>query len=260
MQGTEPAVLLMEEEGVASIVFNRPQRLNAFDADFAQCFLEVCERLRCRADLAAIVLQGRGRAFMAGGDISAFQHSPAQVVETLIRPMNRALQILVEHPAPVIASVQGAAAGAGMSIALACDLVIAARSARFDFAYLKLAASCDLGMSWHLPRLVGLRKALEIALLGEPLTALDAQELGLVNWVVEDERLALRTQLVAERFTVMPRPALGEIKRLLRHGAPTLQGQLEQEAQAFARVMSSDAFKVAVSGFLSKPSARQPAR
>jgi 2-(1,2-epoxy-1,2-dihydrophenyl)acetyl-CoA isomerase len=177
------------------------------------------------------------------------------VLSGLIRPMNRALRLLAEHPAPVIASVQGVAAGAGMSLALACDFIIASRSARFDFAYLKLAASCDLGISWHLPRLVGLRRALEIALLGEPLTAQDAQELGLVNWVVEDDRLELRTRLLAERFVNMPRPALGEVKRLMRRDAATLFGQLEQEEQAFARVMGSEAFTVAVSRFLSK---RQP--
>lgn len=192
---------------------------------------------------------------MAGGDISEFQHTAQQVVSGLIHPMNRALRLLVEHTAPVIASVHGLAAGAGMSLALACDFIIASSSACFDFAYLKLAESCDLGISWHLPRLVGLRKALEIALLGEPLTALDAQELGLVNWVVEDDRLELRTRLLAERLVNMPRPALGEVKRLMRHDAETLFGQLEQEEQAFARVMASEAFQVAVSRFLSK---RQP--
>lgn len=252
MQNTEAPVLFVEEQGIACIVFNRPESLNAFDADFAQCLLEICEGLESRRDLAAIVIQSKGRAFMAGGDISEFQQAPAQVVSRLIAPMNRALQILVAHPAPVIASVQGAAAGAGMSIALACDFVIASRTARFDFAYLKLGASCDLGISWCLPRQVGLRKALEIALLGDALTAHDAHDLGLVNWVVEDDLLALRTRLLAERFLGMSRTAVGEIKRLMRSGAATLAGQLEQEEQAFARAMTSDEFKTAVSRFLAR--------
>src|SRR5690606_16074512 len=134
-------------------------------------------------------------------------------------PMHRGLALLAAQPAPLVASVHGSAAGAGMSLVLACDLAIAARGTRFSMAYLRIGASCDLGASWTLPRVVGPRKAMELALLNPTIDADEALRLGMLNEVVEPEALESRTQDIAARIAQLPQPALGLMTQLLRRSA-----------------------------------------
>lgn len=167
--------------GVAQLRFNRPDVLNALDAGLANALLEACRSIASDSAVRVVVLGGNGRAFMAGGDLAAMRRAPVEAADALIRPLHAAVQLLSEMPVPVLASVHGAAAGAGISLMLAADLAIAAEGTRFNFAYTDIAASCDGGASWALPRLLGLRKALEIALLCESFDATEALRLGLLE-------------------------------------------------------------------------------
>lgn len=246
--------ILLENHGpIRHIRFNRPQALNAIDQNLANDFLAICQRLADDAEVRVIVLSGSGRGFMAGGDIAQFRDDPASVPETLIEPMNQALQLLSRMDAPLLASLHGPVAGAGMSLALACDLAIAADNSRFNFAYLNLGASCDLGASWSLPRLVGLRKALEIALLSESIDAAEALRLGLVNRVVPAEQLERATQALAQRLAAGSPKAIGLLKRLMRGSFEnSFASQLKAEKTAFSDCLQTEDFREAVAAFLEK--------
>ena len=147
--------------------------LNALNLDACTALLACCEKLARRRDCAWWSLRGEGSSFMAGGDLGQFRDSTDRPAFTrqILEPLNAALLILDELPLPVIAAVQGAAAGAGASIALAADLVIAAEDAKFIMAYARVGTSLDGGSTWALPRLIGLRRAMEMALLAEPVGA-----------------------------------------------------------------------------------------
>lgn len=253
MPDPRPPLLLERDGAIAHIRFNRPQALNAADTALARAFRDACSDIEADRSVRVVVLSGEGRAFMAGGDIAQFRDDAASIPESLIDPLHDGLQVLTRMPQPVIASLHGAVAGAGMSIALACDLAIAAEGTRLNFAYTRLATSCDLGGSWHLPRLVGLRRALEIALLCEPIDAAQALQLGLVNRVVADDALASQTQALARRLAAGPPVALGHLKRLLRDSLSRgLSEQLDAERAAFERCAATADFAEAVNAFLSK--------
>lgn len=253
MSELEPPLNIRREGGVTHLRLSRPQALNAIDSSMASAFLEACKACEVDPELRVVVISGAGRAFMAGGDISQFRKDPASIPHTLIRPMHEAVQILARLRAPVIASLQGAVAGAGMSLALACDLAIAADNTRFNLAYVNLGTSCDLGASWSLPRLVGLRRALEIALLSEPIDAAAALQLGLVNRVVAAERLEEETAALAKRLAAAAPAGLGTLKRLMRDSFDReLGAQLAAEEQGFAACAATADFAEAVSAFLEK--------
>lgn len=249
---TEP-LEFRREGAIAHLRFNRPDVLNAIDSAMAGAFLDACRSLRDDPELRVVVISGEGRAFMAGGDIAQFRDAPDTISSTLIEPMHEALQILTTLRAPVIASLQGAVAGAGMSLALACDLAIAADNTRFNLAYVKLGTSCDLGASWSLPRIVGVRKALEIALLSDTIAAGEAQQLGLVNKVVPLDQLAAETLKLATHLAAGAPAAQGMLKQLMRSSfAHDLGTQLAAEQQGFAACAATEDFAEAVSAFLAK--------
>lgn len=247
------ALILQREDGIARICFNRPEVLNAADGAMALAFREACRAIEADPCVRVVVISGAGRAFMAGGDIAQFRDRPSSIPEVLIDPLHEGLLCLSRLQAPVIASLQGAVAGAGMSIALACDLAIAAEGTRLNFAYARLATSCDLGGSWHLPRLVGLRRAMEIALLCDTLDAAQALQLGLVNRVVPAGDLASATEHWARRLAAAAPIALGVTKRLLRESLThDLASQLDAERAGFAQCAQTQDFAEAVSAFLAK--------
>lgn len=243
MSETGPALIHRREGAIASIVFNRPEAMNAIDEATAQGFVAACEQIACDPGVRVVVLSGAGRGFVAGGDLRLLADAPGQVAERLIDPMHRGLALLAEHPAPLLASVHGSAAGAGMSLVLACDLAVAARGTRFSMAYLRVGASCDLGASWTLPRVVGPRKAMELALLNPTIDADEALRLGMLNEVVEPEALGGRVQAIAARIAALPQPALGQMTRLLRDSAGRdFVAQLRAEREAFHACASSQGF------------------
>jgi 2-(1,2-epoxy-1,2-dihydrophenyl)acetyl-CoA isomerase len=248
------APVLLEFDGpIATLKLNRPEVLNAADAALALAFRDACFALEGDTSVRVVVLSGEGRAFMAGGDIARFRESPHAIAKTLIDPLHEGVQCLVRMRAPVIASLHGAVAGAGLSLAMACDLAIAAEGTRFSFAYAKLGASCDLGGSWHLPRQVGLRRALEIALLGETFDAAQALQLGLLNRVVPAAALADETRQLAERLAAGAPLALGQLKRLMRDSSSRdLPEQLAAERAAFAASVETNDFQEGVAAFLAR--------
>ena len=233
---SEPVIL--ERAGpVARIRFNRGEVLNALDTPSAEALLNICRQIAADPANRVVVISGAGRAFMAGGDVAEFSGELAERsprIEGLIAKLHQAIEILTNLRSPVVASVHGAIAGAGVSIMLAADLAIAADNSVINLAYAKLGASPDGSSSWSLPRVVGVRKALEIAMLSENIRADEALRLGLVNRVVAAGALAAETEALADRLAAGPTFAYGKIKHLMRTSLErTLRDQLDAERQSF---------------------------
>lgn len=252
---TDPSapVLCWREGSVAHIRFNRPDALNAIDVPMAQAFLAACSHIADDPLVRAVWVGATGRAFMAGGDLAALHHDPVGVAQRLIEGMHGGLLLLAGLQAPVVASVNGAVVGAGLGVLLGCDLAIAAEGTRFGVAYALVGASCDCSVSWGLPRVVGLRKALELALLAEGFDASEALRLGLVNWVVPLAELQAQTERVIQRLSKGPTAALGHVKRLMRASLQSDLGtHLNAEAQSFLTCATTHDFAEGAGAFLSK--------
>lgn len=235
MTATTSPVLLLERAGaIATLRFNRPGALNAIDVPMATALLAAVRAIAQDDSVRCVVLCGAGKGFMAGGDLATLRADPVQGAQDLLTPLNEAVALLAQLNAPVIAQVHGVAAGAGLSLMLQADFVLAAEGTRLNLAYINLGTSCDVGASWALPRLVGLRRALEIAMLGDTYTAAEAQGLGLVNRVVSAAELETAVQQFAQRLASGPTLAYGHMRRLMRnafdHDLPT---QLAAETKAF---------------------------
>lgn len=246
----QPPLLLERNGAIATLRFNRPESLNAIDVPMANAFLAAVQSIAADPGVRAVVLCGSGRGFMAGGDLATLRADPVQGAIDILTPLNAALQLLAQINAPVIAQVHGAAAGAGLSLVLMADYVIAAEGTRFNLAYINLGTSCDVGASWALPRIVGVRQALEIALLGEAFTADDALRLGLINRVVPGAELDSATTALAQRLANGPTLAYGAMKRLMRASMDhTLPEQLAAEKDAFVHCAGTEDFRAGVEAF-----------
>lgn len=242
-------------DGVARITFNRPEAMNAIDVSMAETLLRICQGLQLQQNLRVVVFSGAGKAFMAGGDLVAFRDAdePAVMASAIIRPLHAALTILSELPVPVIGSVQGAVAGAGFSLALGCDVTIAALDARFCMAYLGIATSIDGGGSWHLVRQIGLQKAMELAYTNASIDAEEAVRLGLVARAVPLEQLEDETARLAAKLASGPTFAYGRTRRLLRQaGQRTLIEQLADEHDSFVACAATPDFREGVSAFFAR--------
>ena len=238
---------------VATLRFSRPGALNAINVPMAQALLAAVRQLAADASVRAVVLCGAGKGSMAGGDLATLRANPVQGAADLLGPLNEAVQVLATMNAPVIAKVHGVAAGAGLSLMLQADFVIAAEGTRFNLAYINLGTSCDVGASWALPRLVGLRNALEIALMGDTLTASDALRLGLVNRVVPVEHLDTAAAALIDRIAHGPTLAYGAMKRLMRASFDRdLDTQLIAETAAFAGCAATQDMRAGIEAFFAK--------
>lgn len=246
---------------IAHLRFNRPEVLNALDLPSANAFLAACQDISADASVRVVVVSGEGRAFIAGGDLAAMRDNPVDTAWALIQPMHAAIRLLADLPAPVIASLHGAVAGGGLGVALACDLAIAAEGTRFNLAYVNIGTSSDCATSWALPRLVGTRKAMEIALLGETFDADEALRLGLVNRVVPAAELEAETQKLARRLADGPPLALAKLKRLVRDSLDRdLSAQLDAEAEGFLACAATADFAEGIAAFFEKRRARYQGR
>ena len=223
-------ILYEVREAVAYITLNRPDRFNAFNEQMSHELLTALREVRKAATIRALVIQGAGKAFCSGQDLKdiiGVKRSLGESVEKRYNPLVRALHELEK---PVIASVNGVAAGAGVGLALACDYVIAAESASFVVAFVNVGLSLDTGTSFHLVRTVGLKRAFELATLGERLPASTALHWGLINKVVPDDRLPEETHRIATLYAEKPPRALAYIKRLLlRSYERSYEDALQQE-------------------------------
>ena len=255
MPNDNPHVLYRSGDGVADIRFNRPERLNVLDVDTARGFRDAVSAALADEAVNVIVVSSEGRAFVAGGDLRHFHDTEDKkaAASELIDPLHETLKLLAQSPKITLASLKGAVAGGGMSLALNLDLAVAAADTRFTLAYSAIGASPDCGGSWALPRLVGLRKAMEIALLSDTIGAEEALRLGLVNRVVPLEELEAETARLAMRLAAGASIALGRIKALLRASAGrSFDAQLDAEAESFAACAQTEDFVGAVDAFVHK--------
>jgi 2-(1,2-epoxy-1,2-dihydrophenyl)acetyl-CoA isomerase len=256
---SEPPIteLFDAASGIARITFNRPEVLNALDVATAVAFREATERAVAHEGIRCIVLAGAGRAFVAGGDVASLAGDSAAVVNALLDALHPAILALRACPAPVLAVVQGAAAGAGLSLVLGADLVVAGEGARFLIAYDRIGASPDCGATWFLPRKVGRTRAFEMMLLGPVLDAEAARQAGIVSQVAPAADLERLADEIARRIASGPTRAYGRFKRLIddAHAAP-LADQLEAERRAFVDATETADFREGTQAFLGK---REPA-
>lgn len=249
-------VLYSTAGGIATIALNRPQVLNALDWEMIHQLRQAVERAERDAKVRVIVLRGEGPAFLAGGDVSSF-HANLARMPGLVREgaaeLHRAILALRGAPKPVLAVVHGAVAGAGISVMAAADLALADEGAKFSLAYSRIGTSPDGGSTYFLPRLLGLRRALEMMLLADTIDAQAALRLGLVNWVVGTGELAAETAKIAGRLAQGPTAAFAETKRLAnRSYDQPLAAQLEAEMEAFARCATTRDFAEGVTAFVER--------
>lgn len=232
---TRASATLQVQSGIAQLTLNRPSQSNAIDLELARALRHVVAELSERTDVRAVVLSGRGKTFCVGGDLKSFAaegvNAPAYV-NKIIENFHAGLLQLVNLPVPVVAGVQGAAAGAGLGLALAADIVVAADDAKFVMAYTNAGVTPDGGTTWILPRLVGLHRALDLTLRNRVLSAQEALELGLITEVCKPAQLSAHVTEIAEQLAAGPTNAFAQAKRLLRQSFHTdLHTQLDAEGQ-----------------------------
>src|SRR6184192_3413672 len=250
-------LLETSDNGITTLTLNRPERLNALSPAMTSALKEALERLSTDRDCGAIVITGAGRGWCAGGDVKTMEsRGRDQTVEDRVEGLRHAHQLpllLRTMPKIVIASINGPVAGAGLGLALACDLRIAGKSARFGTAFARIGYSGDYGGSWSLTRLVGTAKARELYYTADIIDAETAGNLGIVNRVVADEELHTETMALAARIADGPRVALGYMKRnLLAAETEDFQTVLDLEAEHQARCAYTDDHKEAVAAFNEK--------
>ncbi|RMF71041.1 MAG: enoyl-CoA hydratase [Acidobacteria bacterium] len=255
-------VLYDVSDAVATITLNRPEQLNCLDLAMAARLARVLETAAWDSGVRAIVLTGAGGHFMAGGDINVFHehlgHGTQDDLVDAVRNFQRSAKLLRRAPKPVIAAVRGVCAGGGMSLMLACDLAIAADDATFSVAYTRIGAPPDGGLSFHLPRIVGIRRAMELALLSEKFDAARAFELSLVQKVVPADRLDAEVSALATRLAAGPTRAFARTKALINQSfSRDMSDQLEAELESFVNTfVGSPDFAEGIEAFLAK---REPA-
>ena len=246
-------ILLDKADLIARITLNRPDRLNSFTRTM---HAEVQAALDEAEDARVIVLTGAGRGFCAGQDLNDRAVVPGETVdlgETVEESWNPLIRRIASMPQPVIARVNGVAAGAGANIAHACDIVIAVKEAKFIQSFSALGLIPDSGGSWHLPRLVGQARALGLALTGEPITGEQAADWGLIWKAVDGEWLDSEIDTLAGKLAALPPLGLAAIKSIIRStGARTLDQELDLQRDEMRRLGFTEDYREGVAAFLEK--------
>ncbi|TAK85989.1 MAG: 2-(1,2-epoxy-1,2-dihydrophenyl)acetyl-CoA isomerase [Betaproteobacteria bacterium] len=255
------SILVSLEEGVLSVTLNRPEKLNALNLEMHQLLREALGRARDEAAVRAVLLTGAGRGFCAGQDLGerkqAAEDTPIDLSVSLGSHYNPLVRRMHELRKPIVCAVNGVAAGSGANIALAGDIVLAARSASFIQSFANLGLVPDSGGTWILPRLVGRARAMGLALLGEKLSAEDAERWGLLWKAVDDDRLAAEATALARRLATGPTKGYGLLKKALNASAGnSLDAQLDLERDLQREAGFSEDYREAVSAFMEK---RKPA-
>ena len=254
---TYESIAVSNENGIARITLNRPDRLNSFTRAMHG---ELRDAFSSLGDARVVTLTGAGRGFCAGQDLNDRAVAPGEAVdlgETVEESWNPLIRTITALPQPVIARVNGVAAGAGANIALACDLVIAGKSAKFIQSFSALGLIPDSGGSWHLPRLVGQARALGLALTGEPLPADKAAEWGLIWKAVDDDQLDVEVDAVATKLASLPPLGLAAIKQIIRSSwSRTLDDELDLQRDEMRRLGFTHDYREGVAAFLEKRAAK----
>jgi 2-(1,2-epoxy-1,2-dihydrophenyl)acetyl-CoA isomerase len=256
-----PSVLVSADAGVLSITLNRPDKLNALNPEMHARLREALERAADDAEIRALLLTGAGRGFCTGQDLAERDVSagaaPIDLSVSLGSHYNPLVRRMRALPKPIVCAVNGVAAGAGANIALACDIVIAARSAAFVQAFAKIGLVPDSGGTYFLPRLVGSARAMGLALLAENLAAEQAAQWGLIWKAVEDERLADEAGALARRLASGPTRGYGLLKKALyATGTNTLDAQLDLERDLQREAGFTEDYREGVSAFKEKRAPR----
>ncbi len=247
--------------GVATVTMNRPEARNALSMDMRAQMDDEFHRLEFDQSIRCIVLEGAGDHFMAGGDVKNMHeylgsHDAAETQAYFLRRIHALHTIMFSMrrmPKPIVAKVKGAAAGAGVSLAAACDLVIAEESAFFTLAYCNIGTTPDGSSSFHLPRAIGIKRTLEMTLLGDRYTAQQMSEMGLVNFVVPDDDLDSECDKLATRLANGPTHVFGQGKRLMYRSLENeFESQLQLEAECFADCAKRGDYREGVAAFVEK--------
>jgi 2-(1,2-epoxy-1,2-dihydrophenyl)acetyl-CoA isomerase len=248
-------------EGMARLTLNRPERLNSFTVEMHEEVADALQAVACDANVRVLVLTGAGRGFCAGQDLADRAVAPGEQAVDLGASVERFYAPLIKRitslEKPVICAVNGVAAGAGANIALACDIVIAARSAKFIQSFANIGLIPDSGGTWVLPRLIGQARALGLALTGEPLSAEKAESWGLIWKCVDDDTLGQEVDVLAKRFAEGPTRGLAATKKLIRQSSlQSLETELDLERDAMRELGFCEDYREGVAAFIEK---RKPA-
>jgi 2-(1,2-epoxy-1,2-dihydrophenyl)acetyl-CoA isomerase len=259
---TYKCLLYAVEDRIATLTLNRPERLNALGDSLREDLHEAVTRAAADPDVGVLVVTGAGRGFCSGGDVKAMSERDQSGAvpppsERWAPIRDRVVLALRDCPKPVIAAVNGAAAGAGMNLALACDMRIASTAAKFAQAFVKRGLTPDWGGSWFLPRIVGVAKACELILTGESIDAAEALRLGIVNAVVAPEALMAETYQLARKIADGPAVAIQLAKRAIHHNRDVdLRAGLEFETFAQSICRTTEDAKEGVRAFVEKRAPR----
>lgn len=250
------SIIFEKKDGIGLIRLNRPEEGNTLTMEMVRELLDVASRCDEDSDVRAVVLTGNGKMFCVGGDMKAFAAQGERVsiyIKELTQILHAAISRLNWMDAPVVGAINGTAAGGGFSLALTTDIAIAAESAKFTMAYTKAGLTPDASSSYFLARMVGLRRAKEMALLNPVLSARQALEWGLINRVVPDDQLLLAALEIARQWAKGPTRSLGETKRLILSGATeSLESQMERESRTIAAMSGSADGREGIAAFVAK--------
>jgi 2-(1,2-epoxy-1,2-dihydrophenyl)acetyl-CoA isomerase len=253
---SEPPVLLDVHHSIARLTLNRPEASNAIDLALATALGEATAEIAATEGVRVVLLSGAGKRFCAGGDVRSFADSADALGDELaavLAELHPAVELLAALDAPVVAAVQGSAAGAGLALVAGADLVVAAASTKFVMAYTGLGLVPDGGSTWYLPRVIGLRRALDLALTNRVLSADEACDWGLVTRVVPDADLSDTVEALVATLAAGAARALGSAKQLMRASlATTLEAQLAHEATRMTLAGGSADGREGVAAFVEK--------
>ncbi|WP_422001159.1 enoyl-CoA hydratase-related protein [Reyranella sp.] len=252
-------VIAVLESGILTLVLNRPARLNAMSNGLIEAMNRELARARDDADIRAVLLTGTGRGFCAGADLAgggtvdSKAAEPPDLGANMDRIFNPMIRAMRELPKPIVCAVNGVAAGGGANLALACDIVLAARSARFDQAFVRISLIPDLGGTWFLPHTVGDARARALAMLGAPVPAEEAERMGMIWRAVDDAALMDEALKIARQLAAGPTLSYAAIKKAIGAAATnTLDQQLDLERDSQRALGRSADFREGVAAFLAK--------
>ncbi len=249
-------IKLTLEDSIATLAFNSPEVMNTFTSQMSIDLESAIRTLENNPSIRAVLLKGEGACFMAGGDINTFMNPPevlGKVIPDVIDRLHRSMLKLRQLHCPVLACVHGSVAGAGVSFMLACDLVISADNTIFSTAYCAIGTSPDGGSTYYLPRVLGTKRAMQLFMTSERFSAEQAQEWGIVNWVVPADALEEQANQMLLKLANGPTKSFAKVKQLIYQSEQqTLASQFELERQCFLNSIQTEDFQIGVNAFINK--------